>query len=100
MVPDWHARLPTGWFSERSACYLAAGRPVATQGYGPYRVVLPTWEGPPLSTFNTMDEKSYVSFEAIRTDYEKHSRAARAIAEENTFARKLSFAKLLLDLGL
>ena len=50
---DLNVRLQSGWFSERSACYLAAGRPVVTQDTG-FGTVLPTGEG--LFAFNTMDE--------------------------------------------
>ena len=75
---DLNVRLRSGWFSERSACYLAAGRPVVTQDTG-FSAVLPTGEG--LFAFSTMDD-IVASFETIRSDYEKHSRAARAIAEE------------------
>jgi hypothetical protein len=95
VAKDQYVRLPTGWFSERSACYLAAGRPVVTQDTG-FSRVLPTGEG--LFSFNTMDE-IVAAFEAIRTDYEKHSRAARAIAEEY-FRAETVLAKLLRDLGL
>src|SRR4029453_8551228 len=49
---DLNVRLRSGWFSERSACYLAAGRPVITQDTG-FGAVLPSGEG--LLAFNTMD---------------------------------------------
>jgi hypothetical protein len=75
---DLHVRLRSGWFSERSACYLAAGRPVITQDTG-FGTVLPTGVG--LFAFNTMDE-ILAAIESINSDYERHSRAARAIAEE------------------
>lgn len=92
---DQHVRLRTGWFSERSACYLAAGRPVITQDTG-FARVLPTGEG--LFAFNTMEE-IMSAFEAINSDYERHSRAARAIAEEY-FRAETVLARLLDDLGL
>lgn len=66
-----------GWFSCRSACYLAAGRPVVVQDTG-FSEVLPTGEG--LLTFNTLEE----AVEAIRqveSDYARHSQAARELAE-------------------
>jgi hypothetical protein len=75
---DLHVRLRSGWFSERSACYLAAGRPVITQDTG-FGSVLPTGVG--LFAFNTMDE-ILAALDSINSDYERHSRAARAIAEE------------------
>jgi hypothetical protein len=95
VAKDLNVRLQSGWFSERSACYLAAGRPVITQDTG-FGSVLPTGEG--LFAFNTM-EQILAAFEAINSDYEKHSRAARSIAEEY-FRAETVLAKLLQDLGL
>lgn len=92
---DLHVRLRSGWFSERSACYLAAGRPVITQDTG-FGSVLPTGDG--LFAFNTMDE-ILAAFESINSDYERHRRAARAIAEEY-FKAETVLAKVLTDLGL
>ena len=71
-------RLRSGWFSERSACYLAAGRPVITQDTG-FGTVLPTGEG--LFAFDDADDIRR-GFDAIEADYDRHSRAAREIAEE------------------
>jgi hypothetical protein len=95
VAKDQNVRLRSGWFSDRSACYLAAGRPVITQdtGIGQF---LPTGEG--LFAFNTMEE-ILAAFEAINSDYEKHSLAARAIAEEY-FRAETVLAKVLTDLGL
>ena len=92
---DLHVRLRSGWFSERSACYLAAGRPVVTQDTG-FGTVLPTGEG--LFAFNSMDD-IIAAFDAINSDYERHSRAASAIAEEY-FKAETVLAKLIADLGL
>src|SRR4030095_12888280 len=92
MAKDQNVRLRSGWFSERSACYLAAGRPVITQDTG-FGTVLPTGEG--LFAFNTMDE-ILAAFDAVRSDYDRHSGAARAIAEEHFRAEKV-LAKLLDD---
>jgi len=95
VAKDANVRLRTGWFSDRSACYLAAGRPVITQDTG-FRTVLPTGEG--LFAFNTLDE-ILTAFEAIECDYNRHSRAARDIAEEY-FKAETVLARLLNDLGL
>ena len=92
---DLNVRLRSGWFSERSACYLGAGRPVVTQDTG-FGTVLPTGEG--LFAFNTMEE-ILSAFDAINTDYDRHSRAALAIAEEY-FASDRVLGKLIADLGL
>jgi hypothetical protein len=93
VAKDQNVRLRTGWFSERSACYLAAGRPVVTQDTG-FGTVLPTGEG--LFAFDTMDEL-LAAFEAIEADYERHSRAARQIAAEY-FRAETVLAQLLEDL--
>ena len=50
---DQYVRPNTGWFSDRSACYLAAGRPVITQDTG-FGTVLPIGEG--LFAFKTMED--------------------------------------------
>jgi hypothetical protein len=92
---DLNVRLRSGWFSERSACYLAAGRPVVTQDTG-FGTVLPTGEG--LFAFNTLDE-ILAALDAINADYLRHSRAARAISEEY-FKAETVLARVLGDLGL
>ena len=75
----------TGWFSDRSACYLAAGRPVITQetGFGKY---LPTGRG--LFGFRTMED-ILVAVDAIESDYAGNCRAAREIAAEYFAAEKV-----------
>jgi hypothetical protein len=68
----------SGWFSERSAVYLAAGRPVITQDTG-FDKVLPVGKG--LRSFTNVEE----ALDAIRdveSDRRGHGRAAREIAEE------------------
>jgi hypothetical protein len=74
-----------GWFSCRSACYLAAGRPVAVQDTG-FSVVIPTGEG--LIPFNTLDE-AVAAIHDIEAHYERHARAARALAVEYFDAGKV-----------
>jgi len=95
VAKDLNVRLKTGWFSDRSACYLAAGRPVITQDTG-FDRVLPTGEG--LFAFETTDQ-ILAAFEAIEADYARHSRAARAIAEEY-FRAETVLARVLAALGL
>ena len=76
--------LKTGWFSDRSACYLASGRPVAAEDTG-FSKHFPTGRG--LLKFTDIDE----AVEAIREidrDYVEHSRAARRFAEEYLDSRK------------
>jgi hypothetical protein len=67
-----------GWFSDRSACYLACGRPVLAQETG-FSRFLPTGQG--LLAFDTVDDV-LAGIEALRSNYPQHARAARAIAEE------------------
>src|SRR5205814_2660795 len=73
VAKDQYVRLNTGWFSDRSACYLAAGRPVITQETG--------------FTKNYGGDKGLLAFRSsgeiaeavkvINADYKKHSDAAR-----------------------
>ena len=83
-----------GWFSDRSACYLASGRPVLAQDTGLDGLV-PSGEG--LLTFSTLEE-AVAGVEEITGDCERHSRAARAIAEEH-FAAERVLPRLLEKLG-
>jgi hypothetical protein len=69
----------SGWFSDRSACYLASGRPVIAQETG-FSRYLPTGEG--LLSFQTEDDV-LAAIAAIAGDYGRHSAAARALAEEH-----------------
>jgi hypothetical protein len=66
-----------GWFSDRSVCYLASGRPVMAQDTG-IRQHLPVGEG--LLTFSTIDD-AVQCIEDLNRDYERHSMAARKMAE-------------------
>lgn len=75
---DQYVRPRTGWFSDRSACYLAAGRPVITQETG-FSKFIPTGRG--LFGFETLDDV-LAAVDAIESDYESHARAAREIARE------------------
>jgi len=78
VAKDMNVRLRSGWFSERSACYLAAGKPVVTQETG-FSKSLPTGLG--LHAFRTLEDIP-PAIDAINSDYEKHSRAAKEIAAE------------------
>jgi hypothetical protein len=92
---DLVVRTRCGWFSERSACYLAAGRPVVTEDTG-FGCALPVGEG--LISFRTADEAA-AALEQVLSDYPRHSRAARAVAEDY-FAAGVVLNKLMADLGL
>jgi hypothetical protein len=82
---DQYVRPNTGWFSDRSACYLAAGRPVITQETG-FSNLLPTGKG--LFGFNNLDD-ILRAVDCIESDYEGNCRAARAIAAEYFAAEKV-----------
>jgi hypothetical protein len=81
---DQYVRPNTGWFSDRSACYLAAGRPVITQETG--FSILPTGKG--LFGFRTMEDV-LAAVDAVESDYAGNCRAARAIAAEYFAAEKV-----------
>ena len=68
----------TGWFSCRSACYLAAGRPVVVQDTG-FSSTLPVGDG--IVPFTTLEE-AIEGVRSVEADYPRHAKAARAIAEE------------------
>jgi hypothetical protein len=73
-----YAASRCGWFSDRSLCYLASGRPVLAQETG-FSRFLPTGAG--LLAFDTTDGAA-AAVEQINRDYRWHCRAARDIAEE------------------
>lgn len=75
----------SGWFSERSASYLASGRPVLVQETG-FSDWLQTGAG--VIAFNTLEE-ALAGIEEINSRYEFHCQAARAIAQEFFDARKV-----------
>jgi hypothetical protein len=66
-----------GWFSDRSVCYLASGKPVIAQDTG-FGALLPTGEG--LMSFRTADEAAE-AIDRVSGDYARHCRLAREIAE-------------------
>jgi hypothetical protein len=83
-----------GWFSDRSACYLAAGRPVLAQDTDFPRYI-PAGEG--LLAFTGVDD-AVAGIEEIRFNYDRHAAAARALAEEH-FASDVVLPRLLDRLG-
>lgn len=91
VAKDQYVRLKTGLFSDRSACYLAAGRPVITQETGFTRIY---GQSGGLFGFKSLGEIVEAARE-IRLDYRKHSRAAAEIGREVFEAAKV--VKSLLD---
>jgi hypothetical protein len=94
VAKDQNVRLRSGWFSDRSACYLAAGRPVVTQdtAFGKF---VPTGEG--LFAFHGLED-IVAALESVNGDYARHARAARTLAEGYFRAEPL-LATLLADCG-
>lgn len=85
VAKDQYVRLNTAWFSDRSACYLAAGRPVITQETG-FTSLYGCAAG--LFAFSSLGE-IVEAVKMINADYSKHSRAARQIAREIFDAKKI-----------
>jgi hypothetical protein len=83
-----------GWFSDRSASYLAFGRPVIAQETG-FSAFVPSGEG--LFGFDT-EEDVLMAIEKITGDYERQSQAARTIAQEYFEAGKV-LSRLLVAVG-
>ena len=80
-----YVQMRGGWFSDRSVCYLASGRPVLIEdtGLGDW---VPIGEG--LLTFHDFDQ-AVAGIDQINSDYERHRRAARRLAEEYFDAAKV-----------
>ena len=91
VAKDQYVRLKTGWFSDRSACYLAAGRPVITQETG-FTKIYGGKLG--LMAFQTVGDIGD-AVKQINADYARHSRAALAMAQE--FFESEKVLKSLLD---
>ena len=85
VAKDQYVRLNTGWFSDRTACYLAAGRPAITQETGFTRHY---GENRGLFAFRTLDEIPE-AVRAINADYPAHCRAAYEVAAEYFEATKV-----------
>ena len=85
----------SGWFSDRTVRYLASGKPALVQETG-FSRNLPVGEG--LLSFRTLAE-AVAGAELIARDYDEHSRAARAIAEDH-FASDKVLGRLIDELGI
>jgi GT2 family glycosyltransferase len=92
---DQNVRLRTGWFSDRSATFLAAGRPVVTQDTG-FGENLPTGRG--LFAFTDLDS-ALVALETIESDHDAACHAASDIAREY-FDYRVVLTRLLADAGI
>jgi hypothetical protein len=90
-----YVKCNSGWVSDRTAAYLASGKPALVQSTG-FEGRLPTDRG--LITFRTPDE-AMAGIDAINRDYAGHCRAARRIAEEY-FDSGIVLRRLLARAGL
>jgi GT2 family glycosyltransferase len=94
IAKQMYVRAASGWFSDRSACYLASGKPVVCQDTGlgtAYRAR----QG--LLLFSTMEEAQRAVAD-VANHYPEHARAARALAEDR-FDSDLVLRALLEQLG-
>jgi hypothetical protein len=94
VAKEIYVRARSGWFSDRSICYLASGRPVLAQDTG-FTHRYPTGEG--LLAFATLDD-AVSGTEALERDYAHHARTARTIAEEYFDSNRV-LGRLLAKLG-
>jgi hypothetical protein len=78
VAKEGYVKSRSGWFSCRSACYLALGRPCVLQDTG-WSKIYPTGNG--LIAFGNMEE-AVAGLEAVSSDYAAHCRQARNVAEE------------------
>jgi len=80
----------SGWFSDRTECYLASGRPALVQDTG-WTAHLPSGEG--LLSFSTVDQ-AIAGIDRINSDYDRHARRAAELAHEH-FDAALVLPRLL-----
>jgi hypothetical protein len=90
VAKEIYTGIPSGWFSDRSAAYLASGKPVVAQASG-YDQWLPTGQG--LFSFTT-PEQAADALNRIWDDYPAHSAAARRLAEQHLDS-KIVLSRLL-----
>jgi len=88
-------RFQNAWISDRTLCYLASGKPVVVQDTGPSSF-LPNGEG--MFRFTTVREAAH-ALEVVNGDYERHSHAARQIAESFFDAKDIAGKILSCALG-
>lgn len=85
----------SGWFSCRTVCYLAAGRPCVVQDTG-FAASIPTGEG--LLAWSTLDQARR-GIEQVESNYSFHQRRAREIACEYFDSRRV-IGEILSTVGL
>jgi hypothetical protein len=95
VAKDIYVRPNSGWFSDRSVCYLASGRPVVTMKTG-FSRFYPAGQG--LFEYTTMTEVE-AAMDAVRSDFPRHSKAARDLAAEY-FGSRPVLERLMSEVGL
>jgi hypothetical protein len=90
-----YVRTRSGWISDRTACFLASGKPAIVQSTG-FEHRLPAGTG--LLTFSTVAE-AVEALQSVQEDYTRHAHAARRLAEEY-FDSDLVLTSLLKRAGL
>ena len=95
VAKEQYVSLRSGWFSDRTVCYLAAGKPAVVQDTA-FGCALPTGEG--LFAFEDLDDV-VAAFAEIDADYPRHSAAAHALAKEYLDSDRV-LGRLLEDAGL
>jgi hypothetical protein len=94
VAKEGYVKSRSGWFSCRSACYLALGRPCVLQDTS-WSHIYPTGHG--LFAYQTLDE-ALAGIAAVNADYAAHSRAARQLAGQMFDARQV-LADLITQAG-
>jgi hypothetical protein len=94
VAKNMYVETQSGWFSDRSSCYLASGKPVVAHDTG-LAGLYPLGEG--LVTFSTPDE-AVSAVDEVARDYDRHARAARELAVEHFDSDKV-LSRLLDRLG-
>ena len=94
VAKNMYVRSHSGWFSDRSICYLASGRPVVAQDTG-FSEHYRTGEG--LLSFGTVEE-ARAALEDVQASWSRHARAARRLAEDS-FDSSVVLTSLLSRLG-
>ena len=80
-----YVKSNSGWISDRTACYLASGKPALVQSTG-CEWKFPGQKG--LITFQNLEE-AIAALKAFDRDYDAHCRAARQLAEEHFNSQKV-----------
>jgi len=94
VAKNTYVAMHCGWFSCRTACYLAAGRPAVIQDTG-FSRLFPCGAG--VVAFSTL-EGAAAGLEKIEADYPRHRNEARAFAEAH-FACERVLGDLLTRVG-